>query len=151
MLGWGLPRDLATQPAPAPAEQSATILVPLHREGGTYVVPTLVNDAITLNFTVDSGAADVNIPADVAGTLIRLGAITKSDVIGSTTYQLADGSAMPSTMFYIRSLKVGDKIVYHVKGNVAPSRGSLLLGQSFLSRFKSWSIDNSQQALILVE
>ena len=34
-------------------------------EGGTYVVPVLINDAITLDFVVDSGAADVSIPADV--------------------------------------------------------------------------------------
>jgi hypothetical protein len=28
-------------------------------------VPVKINNALTLNFTVDSGAADVSIPADV--------------------------------------------------------------------------------------
>jgi hypothetical protein len=36
-----------------------------------------------------------------------------------------------------------------VAGGIAPVTGSLLLGQSFLSRFKSWSIDNQRRALIL--
>jgi hypothetical protein len=33
--------------------------------------------------------------------------------------------------------------------NVAPVAGPLLLGQSFLARFRSWSIDNARQALVL--
>ena len=37
----------------------------------------------------------------------------------------------------------------NVVGSIAPVTGSLLLGQSFLSRFSSWSIDNQRQALIL--
>ena len=45
--------------------------VPMQPEGGIYVVPVLINDAITLDFVVDSGAADVSIPADVVLTLMR--------------------------------------------------------------------------------
>ena len=44
-------------------------------EGGVYVVPVLINNAITLDFIVDSGAADVSIPADVVMTLMRTGTI----------------------------------------------------------------------------
>ena len=32
---------------------------------------------------------------------------------------------------------------------MASARGSLLLGQSFLGRFKSWSIDNAKHVLVL--
>jgi Aspartyl protease len=42
-------------------------------QGGTFVIPVLINGQITLNFTIDSGAADVSIPADVVSTLIRTG------------------------------------------------------------------------------
>jgi hypothetical protein len=51
--------------------------------------------------------------------------------------------------FVIRTLKVGDKTLENVVGGIAPVAGSLLLGQSFLSRFKSWAIDNQKRALIL--
>ena len=34
------------------------VVVPLTKFGGTYVVPIEINGAITLDFTVDSGAAD---------------------------------------------------------------------------------------------
>jgi predicted aspartyl protease len=82
-------------------------------------------------------------------TLMRTGTITKSDFIGTQTYKLADGSATSSSTFRIRSLKVGDIVLQNVTGSVANAKGDLLLGQSFLGRFKSWSIDNPKHALVL--
>jgi TPR repeat protein len=123
--------------------------ISMQLQAGTYTVPVLVNNAISLNFVVDSGAADVSIPADVVGTLFRTGTLTNNDFLGKQTYTLADGSTMPSATFRIRSLKVGNKIVENVTGSVAPMAGGLLLGQSFLSHFSSWSIDNAKHALIL--
>jgi clan AA aspartic protease (TIGR02281 family) len=117
--------------------------VPLKSVGGTFVVPVFINGAITLNFVVDSGAADV------VGTLIRAGTIEKSDFTGKQTYVLADGSAAPTSTFVIRSLKVGDILIENVRGSVSPVAGSLLLGQSFLQRFKSWSMDNNKHVLVL--
>jgi hypothetical protein len=45
-------------------------------------VPVLINNAITLNFVVDSGASDVSIPADVVMTLVRTGTLKEADFIG---------------------------------------------------------------------
>jgi clan AA aspartic protease (TIGR02281 family) len=118
-------------------------------DGGTYRVPVTINGQLTLNFVVDSGAADVSIPADVVLTLFRTGTITEADFLDKRTYQLANGSTVPSQRFMIRSLTVGDKILENVVGSIAPVDGSLLLGQSFLRRFSSWSIDNRRGALIL--
>jgi predicted aspartyl protease len=69
--------------------------------------------------------------------------------LGERQYQLADGSTVPSPIFNIRSLKVGDKVVENVRAGVASIKGSLLLGQSFLNRFNSWSVDNRQRLLFL--
>jgi predicted aspartyl protease len=109
----------------------------------------LINNKIELNFVLDSGAADVSIPADVVLTLTRTGTITDADFVGRKTYILADGTKVPSQTFRIRSLKVGNRVLENVTGSVSSVRGELLLGQSFLSRFKSWSIDNSRQVLVL--
>lgn len=121
----------------------------LQVQGGTFTVSVLVNNAISLSFTVDSGAADVSIPADVVLTLMRAGTIESSDFLGRQIYQLANGSTVPSETFRIRSLRVGDREVRDIRGSVAPVSGSLLLGQSFLTRFKSWSIDNQHHMLRL--
>jgi predicted aspartyl protease len=138
----------AFPPAPKPST-GASISVPLQNKGGTYVVPVLINGAITLDFVVDSGATDVSIPADVVMTLFRTGTLESPDFIGSKTYRLADGSTVPSATFRIRFLTVGNVKIEDVTAGVAPVEGSLLLGQSFLTRFKSWSIDNVRQALVL--
>jgi len=121
----------------------------LRKVSGTFVVPVGINDAITLDFTVDSGAADVSVPLDVFSTLARTGTIRDTDIAGEQTYVLADGSKSQSVTFTIRSLKVGDIVIENVKGGVSPLQGSLLLGQSFLERFKSWSIDNTKHELLL--
>lgn len=128
---------------------NASISVPLSKEGGAYSVPVRINRTITLNFVVDSGATDVSIPADVVSTLLRTGTIDRSDFIGSQTYRLADGSTVPSMRFRLGSLQVGDVSIENVVAALAPAEGSLLLGLSFLNRFKSWSIDNAKQALLL--
>ncbi len=109
----------------------------------------MINNAIALDFAVDSGAADVSIPADVVMTLIRIGTIGRSDFLGSRTYVLADGSTVPSTIFRIRSLRVGNREVTNVTASIAPIKGGLLLGQSFLRQFGSWSIDNHRGVLVL--
>jgi clan AA aspartic protease (TIGR02281 family) len=128
---------------------SSGMAVPLKQDGGIFVVPVEINGAITLEFGVDSGAADVSVPIDVFSTLKRTHTIKDSDIIGEQTYVLADGSRSRSIMFTIRSLKVGGKVVENVKGSVAPSQGILLLGQSFLKRFKSWSVNNTNHELLL--
>ena len=119
------------------------------RDAGTFVVPVTINGEITLKFVVDSGAADVSIPADVVLTLFRTGTLTADDFLGKRTYTMADGSTVPSEQFTIRSLKIGDRVVENVTGSIAPVAGGLLLGQSFLGRFHSWSIDNQREALVL--
>jgi clan AA aspartic protease (TIGR02281 family) len=121
----------------------------LRREGGTYVLPTSINGRLTLDFTLDSGAADVCIPADVAATLMRTRTLTAVDFLGRQTYILADGSSLPSQQVRIRSLRIGDVEIRNVVASIVPPNGSLLLGQSFLGRLPSWTIDNRQPALIV--
>jgi predicted aspartyl protease len=101
------------------------------------------------NFTVDSGASDVSVPADVALTLYGTGTLIDSDFLGTAAYMLADGSTIPSARFIIRALQVGNRTIHNVEASIADVNGPLLLGERFLTRFHSWSIDNSKNALIL--
>jgi clan AA aspartic protease (TIGR02281 family) len=150
---------LGVSPAPRPPPGANSIPVPpaaprqtevqLQARGGTFLVPVLINNTLPLQFMVDSGASDVSIPADVVLTLVRTGTVTQSDFTGSQTYTTADGRSLPSQTFRIRSLRVGDKVAKNVDALVAPVEGELLLGESFLSRFSSWSIDNSRHVLVL--
>jgi clan AA aspartic protease (TIGR02281 family) len=138
------------QPETTTSTADASISVPLRVEHGTFRIPVLINDRITLDFVLDTGATDVSIPADVFLTLMRTGTITKADFLEQATYKMADGTTVPGQKFRIRSLQVAGKIVNDVVGSIAPSKGDLLLGQTFLQRFNSWSIDNERKVLVLV-
>ena len=46
---------------------------------------------------------------------------------------------------------MGTHRLTNVPASVGPATGELLLGQSFLSRFRSWTFDNSRHALVLTE
>jgi hypothetical protein len=123
--------------------------VPLKMVDNLLVVPVEINGALTLDFTIDSGASNVVIPANIFALLKRAGTIKEADILGQHITVLADGSERLVTGFRINSLKVGDIVVRSVEGSVVSSQGSLLLGQSFLGRFKSWSLDNASRELLL--
>jgi clan AA aspartic protease (TIGR02281 family) len=141
--------EIPSQPIAPNAWSAGPVTVALQIRGGTFIVPVTINAKIELDFTVDSGASTVVVPADVFGTLIPTGTITDADLTGKQSFTLADGSTQTQDTFRIRSLKIGDRVLNDVEASVAPSAGSLLLGQSFLRRFKSWSMDNQRGVLVL--
>lgn len=138
-----------TLPQSTTASHPGEYRVLLASTGGILVAPVVVNNSMKLNFLVDSGASDVSIPSDVFSSLLRNGAIAQADITGSRQFVDANGETTRAKVFVIRSLKVGNVEVSGVEADVAPVNAPLLLGQSFLKRFKSWSIDNATQELIL--
>ena len=148
---------LAASPAAAPIVDASTQatstqaqeIIPIEAHNGVYVVPLLINGVLTMKFIVDSGSADVSIPAEVAANLKRLGTVSDDDFLGSKTYILADGSKASSEIHRISSLKIGGLVMQNVTVRIASEKSGLLLGQSFLRRLKSWSVDNNRQVLII--
>jgi clan AA aspartic protease (TIGR02281 family) len=123
--------------------------IPLVKMSGGLIAPVVINNTLKLNVIVDSGASDVSIPADVFASLVQANTVTQADITGTRNYKNADGEVFRSKTFIIRSLKIGNIEAPNVQAKVSPSNAPPLLGQSFLKRFKSWSIDNSTQELIL--
>jgi hypothetical protein len=116
--------------------------------GQPYKVPVTVNGAVTIKFVVDSDAHDIQIPADTVLTLMRSGTLSASDFIGNQTYTLADGRTIQSRRFTLHEVRVGNLILRDVVANVGPVTGMALLGQSFLSRIGSWTIDDDRHVLV---
>ena len=139
---------LAAVPAvAATANQPAPQMVHMEPYNGAFVIPVVLNNALTENFIVDSGAADVSIPANVASALKELGALTRADFLGNKTYMLADGSKVASEIYRIASLRIGGMEMTNVTVRISAENSHLLLGQSFLSRLRSWSMDNARQVM----
>ena len=89
------------------------------------------------------------IPADVALTLIRAGALTSGDFIGKSRYRLANGSEEVSDLVVLREVQVGEHAIRNVTASISPVRGEPLLGQSFLSKFGTVTLDYKRLVLIL--
>ena len=116
---------------------------------GAFVVPVVLNDIVKGKFIVDSGSADVSIPEDVASALMKSGTLTGADLLGSKTYMLADGSKVPSKIYRMASVRIGGTVMENVTVRISAANSSLLLGQSFLSRLNSWSMDNARKVMII--
>lgn len=129
-------------------EAGTAQIVPVEPANGAFVVPVVINGVMTEKFIVDSGAADVSIPANIAARLKQSGTMTGTDLLGSKTYMMADGSKVPSEIYRLASLRIGGMVMENVTVRISAENSHLLLGQSFLSRLRSWSMDNARQVMI---
>lgn len=128
-----------------PSEQ-----IKLKYQNGVYLVPTKLNNVLTMDFVLDLGASDVSISPDIFLVLYRAGTIKDDDFIGQQSYQFADGTTAKSSVFNIKSIQIGDKEIKNVRASISNSLSApLLLGQSAMKKFGSYRIDNLQKLLII--
>lgn len=144
---------LAAPPPPViPAQvPPGSAEIALEGDGRAYWVPVRINGVTTAKFLVDSGASVVVLPSDLVETLTKSGAIAPSDLLGKDTYVTADGRKHKGTRLMLRELNVGGHTVTNVMASVAPAKAEPLLGQTFLAKFKSWTLDNRRHVLIISE
>lgn len=136
--------------APAPAAQPSIHEVPLVRDRhGTFTLLAMLNGTTTLAFTLDTGATNVTIPQSIAQELMRDGSLTVADYVGNAISILPDGTKRHDTLYRLRSVTIGGLTVTDVECSVGDEGSALLLGQSFLSKFGSWSVDNGRGVLVL--
>jgi clan AA aspartic protease (TIGR02281 family) len=124
-------------------------IVAIEPHAGAFAVPVVLNDVLTAKFIVDSGAADVSLTEDMISTLMKSGTMTDADLLGKKTYMLADGTMLQGKIYRMASIRIGGMVMRDVTVRVGGPDSSLLLGQSFLRRLKSWSLDNARQVMII--
>jgi clan AA aspartic protease (TIGR02281 family) len=133
-------------PAAALGAQPDITEVGLLTQGGVKHVRGLAGSSTAIMFVLDSGAADVQITRKAALNLALAGELTATG--RTTTFVTATGAANVQPVYLLRSLTVGERTVTNVECNVTDD-GDPLLGQSFLGRLGSWSINNAKQTLVL--
>lgn len=70
-----------------------------------------INGVITVDFIIDSGAAEAQIPADAMLsflTRLRARTIRRGDCVPGRTDSLAEGSTLTNNRFVLRELQLGD-------------------------------------------
>lgn len=123
--------------------------IPLIREGGVFLIPVEINGVLTLPFILDTGAAEVSIPADVVMTLVRTGTLSTEDFLEGKNYVLADGAKVRSPRFMIHQMKLGNRVIRNIPASVSDVEGQLLVGQNLLEKFGTYTLDHRRQVLIL--
>jgi len=121
----------------------------LHFVGQSVSVPVEINGTITIPFILDRRATELALPADVALTLARAGALDENDILDARPVTLANGSTQTMQRVVIRRLKVGTRTAQNVPATINPSSSDALLGQSFLAGFGAVTIDYQRRVLIL--
>lgn len=123
--------------------------VELIKNNLTHEVSVLINNKVELDFIIDSGASLVSVPLEVFLTLVRTKTVSESDILPSAFFRLANGQEIEQERFIIRELKVGNHVVKDVEATVSEASSPLLLGQSYLKKFSSITIDNMNNKIIL--
>ena len=116
---------------------------------GTLLVQVSVDGATPQGFVVDSGAGVVSLPYGSAQRYFAAGIIRPGDLRGVGQVRLANGAVAPARLYNLRSITVGGREIRNVPAAIYNGSGPCLLGQSFLKRFRSWSVDNGRRALVL--
>lgn len=123
--------------------------IALTRRHRTFVVKGLVNECLTFEFYLDSGAADVTLSRNQFEQLRTAGAVFPAEISGRDTYVMADGRTSTQEFFLIRTLQLGPMVVRNVRTAVMPGDAPPLLGMSFLGRFYAWAVNNHREVLSL--
>jgi clan AA aspartic protease (TIGR02281 family) len=124
--------------------------IKLSSTGGVYTVPVRLNDLLTVDFLIDTGAADVGLSDELAARLQSTGVMTERDFRGSERYTLADGSFVTCRLLVLRAVRIGAREVPDVKASACPGNAPLLLGQSFLKKLGPWALDYGRNVLLVM-
>lgn len=119
------------------------------RSGGTFQVDCSVN-GLALNMIFDTGASDVTISKVEADFMLKNSYLSKDDIKGKQYYQIADGGISEGTEITLKEVRIGDVVLHNVNASVVKSqKAPLLLGESVLQRFGTFTVDNINSKLII--
>ncbi|MBR1643911.1 MAG: retroviral-like aspartic protease family protein [Bacteroidales bacterium] len=127
--------------------RSGKTSIPMRREGGVCYVMVKIN-GIDMEVIFDTGASDVVISSVEAMFLLKQGKLTEDDILGTSYYQVANGSISSGTVVNLHSVQIGTKVLSNVRATVVDNMTApLLLGQSVLGRLSSVIIDYSHNVI----
>lgn len=124
--------------------------VPITRKaGGTFNVDCSVN-GLALSMIFDTGASDVSISKVEADFMLKNNYLSREDIRGKKYYQIADGGISEGTIITLKEVKIGDAVLHNVDASVVKSqKAPLLLGESVLRKFGTFTVDNINSKLII--
>ncbi|GHT39890.1 hypothetical protein AGMMS49965_07210 [Bacteroidia bacterium] len=128
--------------------QPKPVVVKMHEKNGVRYIPMKINGQ-ELDFVFDTGASSICISLLEARILVKNGLLSNDDVIGEEQFRDATGRLSVGTKINLNTVKIGDKELYNVEATIIDNYGApCLLGQTVLSRFGTYKIDNAKQEIV---
>ena len=125
------------------------VVIPFRVKGDVKFLDVRLNDTMTVEMILDTGASMTLLSLSEAQYLFNKGTITESDFLGTSQSTIADGSVVENALINLRELTIGDQItLYNVRVTVSEStRAPLLLGNEVLDRMHGYTIDNATNTI----
>lgn len=134
-----------------PSKPSSTIAL-RKMDSGTFGVDVTLNETVTEEFILDSGASFLSINSNVFDNLREEGTIRDIDYLDVVYATIADGSVVENFLFNISKVTIGQYEFNNIKCIVSPNPNApLLLGQNILRAFGTISIDYEKNKLHIVD
>ncbi|GHT52025.1 hypothetical protein AGMMS49982_11180 [Bacteroidia bacterium] len=129
-------------------QQPKPVVVKMHEKNGVRYIPMKINGQ-ELDFVFDTGASSICISNLEARILVKNGLLSNDDVIGEQKFKTASGEISTGTTISLKSVKIGDRELHFVEATVIDNpQADCLLGQTVLSRFGTYTIDNAKKEII---
>lgn len=123
---------------------TAQVTITMEQDGGVYKVPCIVNGA-KMKFIFDTGAANVCLSESMADYLLDNDYISKDDILGTGTSQVADGRIVDHVKINLKDIEIGGLHIKDVEAIVVKGqRAPLLLGQSAIQKIGRVSIEGNK-------
>ena len=126
-------------------------IIKMHEEKGVRFVPMKINGQ-ELNFVFDTGAASICFSVLEAELLEKNGYLSQANVIGWDRMIDANGDISIVLRVNLEKVIIGDRELTDVEAIISEkSSAPCLLGQTVLSRFGKYTIDNVNNEIIFEE
>lgn len=125
-----------------------THYLPLINRGANYYLYVIINKVKKM-YILDSGASDMSLDEGTYEDLKQNAIVTSQNQLASEFYKLADGSSIKLRRTIIPRISFDNLVVSDIPSCIVKNNTPLLLGKSFLDKFKSWKIDTKKTQLIL--
>jgi clan AA aspartic protease (TIGR02281 family) len=122
--------------------------VKIYEEHGVRYIPVKLNGQ-ELNFVFDTGASSICISTLEAAVLVKNGTLKEQDIIDNEPFMDASGNISVGVKFNLKTVEIGNKKLEDVEATIIENpRAECLLGQTVLSRFGKYTIDNINNEII---
>ena len=118
----------------------------LSKLNNSFYVVARLNNETNVFALLDTGSTFCQIPKDVYKRLN----VSSKNSIDEVTTTLADGSQRKQQRGNLSQIEIEGKVIFNVPVLISEAGTPIIIGQSFLQRLNSYTIDNNKQTLNLI-